>query len=69
MTVTVTLQDVAMWLFGAAPDDVERPVVVLDVRVTEPHIFVGRQNAGGSWVISPRVNQSIRRAHESGKAV
>jgi hypothetical protein len=32
---------VAMWLFGAAPDDVERPVVVLDVRVTEPHVFVG----------------------------
>jgi hypothetical protein len=30
-----------MWLFGAAPDDVERPVVVLDVRVTEPHVFVG----------------------------
>ena len=32
---------VAMWLFGAVSDDVERAIVVLDVRVSEPHIFVG----------------------------
>jgi hypothetical protein len=32
---------VAMRLFGAVADDVERAVVVLDVGVTEAHIFVG----------------------------
>jgi hypothetical protein len=30
-----------MRLFGVVADDVERAVVVLDVGVTETHIFVG----------------------------
>jgi len=32
---------VAMSLFGAIADDVERAVVVLDVRVPVPHILIG----------------------------
>jgi hypothetical protein len=32
---------VAVWLPGTAPDDVQGAVVVLDVRVTGPHIFFG----------------------------
>ena len=32
---------VAEWSLGAGSDDVERAVVVLDVGVTEAHIFVG----------------------------
>jgi len=32
---------VVIWPFGAIADDVERAVVVLDVLVTEPHVFVG----------------------------
>ena len=30
----------AVCLLGAAPEDVERGVVVLDVHVTEPHVLV-----------------------------
>jgi hypothetical protein len=32
---------IAVWLIGASADDLERAVVLLDVRVTESHITVG----------------------------